>query len=286
MSLCDTRGMTIVVLAGVLAYLFAAYMLRPGTAAPASGEMGGAEQPGRDGPGRASKAGWLVAGVGIAGHLAHHATALRAAGGVDLHFYAALSWVGLALAVGLIAFRRSFGVLGAVVLPLAAATLLLDHAYGHPVASSSVSDWRIALHAWLALLAYATLTVAALIAACAWLQDRALRTHRFGRWSSHLPPLTLIEQLLFQTIGAGFVLLTLTMVTGALFVEDLLAQHLAHKTVLTLLSWLTFGALLFGRWRFGWRGRRAVRLTLGGIALLALAFFGSKFVLELVLQRT
>lgn len=287
LALCDTRRMMIVVLAGVMAYLLAAFVLRPAVDAsrPASSPAGDAAYP--VAANHASRNGWLIACIGIAAHLTHHIVQSRAAGGLDLHFFAALSWVGLALAmaVGLIALRRDLGVLGVVVLPLSALTLALDHAYGNPSASSSVSDWRIALHAWLALLAYATLAIAALIAACAWLQDRALRTRRFSPVSAHLPPLTLIEQLLFQTIAAGFVLLTLTIVTGVLFVEDLLAQHLAHKTVLTLLSWLTFGALLFGRWRFGWRGRRAVRLTLGGIALLALAFFGSKFVLELVLQR-
>jgi ABC-type uncharacterized transport system permease subunit len=70
-----------------------------------------------------------------------------------------------------------------------------------------------------------------------------------------------------------------------LFVDDLLAQHLVHKTVLSVLSWLTFGALLLGRWRYGWRGTVAVRWTLAAMALLVLSFLGSKFVLELVLGR-
>ena len=80
-------------------------------------------------------------------------------------------------------------------------------------------------------------------------------------------------------------LLTATLLTGVLFVENLLAQHLVHKTVLSVLSWLAFGALLLGRWRYGWRGATAVRWTLAAMALLVLAFFGSKFVLELVLRR-
>lgn len=278
--------MTILVFAGVAAYLFAAFLLRPEALAQTPGSATGTDRAGRDL--LPARAGWWIAALGIAAHLAHHVVALRAAGGIDLHFFAALSWVGvaLALALALLTLRRDLGVLGVVVLPLAAFTLALDFGYGDPNPSSSVSDWRIALHAWLALLAYATLTIAALIAVCAWLQDRALRTHRFSPLSRRLPPLVLIEQLLFQTIAAGFVLLTLTIVTGVLFVEDMMAQHLAHKTVLTILSWITFGSLLFGRWRYGWRGRRALHLTLGGIALLALAFFGSKFVLELVLQRS
>jgi len=90
---------------------------------------------------------------------------------------------------------------------------------------------------------------------------------------------------MFRLIGAGFVLLTLTLLSGVLFVDNLFAQHLVHKTVLSIAAWIVFGVLLFGRWRWGWRGRRAVRLTLAGTLVLLLAFFGSKFVLELVLKR-
>jgi len=81
------------------------------------------------------------------------------------------------------------------------------------------------------------------------------------------------------------VLLTLTLLSGVLFVDNLFAQHLVHKTVLSIAAWFVFGILLFGRWRWGWRGRQAVRLTLLGMIVLLLAFFGSKFVLELVLKR-
>ena len=84
----------------------------------------------------------------------------------------------------------------------------------------------------------------------------------------------------------AFVLLSATLLTGVLFVEDLLAQHLWHKTVLSVLSWLVLGALLLGRWRYGWRGGRAIRLVLVSMALLALAFFGTQFVLQMVLHRT
>jgi len=94
-----------------------------------------------------------------------------------------------------------------------------------------------------------------------------------------------LETLLFRSLTASFVLLTLALVTGVVFVENLLAQHLWHKTVLSFLSWLVLGALLFGRWRFGWRGQRAVRMTLTSMLLLLLAFFGSKFVLEVLLKQ-
>ena len=90
---------------------------------------------------------------------------------------------------------------------------------------------------------------------------------------------------MFRLIGAGFVLLTLALLTGFIFVTNLFEQHLIHKTVLSLIAWVLFGILLIGRTRYGWRGRGAVRWTLWGFGVLILAYFGSKFVLETVLGR-
>jgi ABC-type uncharacterized transport system permease subunit len=147
-------------------------------------------------------------------------------------------------------------------------------------------DWQIKLHVTVALLAYGVLSIAAVLAILLAAQERGLRHREFGTLLRALPPLTLTEALLFRLIGAGFALLTLTLVTGIVFVDDLFGQHLIHKTVLSILAWLVFGILLVGRWRRGWRGRQAVNLTLSGMAFLLLAFFGSKFVLEVVLHRT
>jgi ABC-type uncharacterized transport system permease subunit len=231
--------------------------------------------------------GWLwLAGAGVLLHGWTHVLAWRSSGATDLHFYAALSLVGLGMAAltSLVAARGRMRALGVVAFPIAALALL-GYRLGAPPLASEPLDWRLLLHAWLALLAYATLALAALLAVFLWLQERALRRRELHGWLRALPPLTELESLLFRTIAAGFVLLGAALLTGVLFVEDLLAQHLVHKTVLSVLSWLAFGALLLGRWRRGWRGAVAVRWTLGAMALLVLAFFGSKFVLELVLQR-
>ncbi|MFD0737828.1 inner membrane protein YpjD [Lysobacter koreensis] len=238
----------------------------------------------RDGDRRART--WLLpASLALALHAAAHVLAWRAAGGADLHFFAALSLVGLGMAVltSLVGGSGRMAALGVLVFPLAALTLLGYHLQGHE--PPRPLDWRLQLHAWFALLAYATLAVAALLAMMSWLQERALRRREFHRWLRAMPPLVELETLLFRTIAVGFVLLTATLLTGVLFVENLLAQHLVHKTALSVLSWLAFGALLLGRWRYGWRGATAVRWTLTAMALLVLAFFGSKFVLELVLDR-
>jgi ABC-type uncharacterized transport system permease subunit len=103
-----------------------------------------------------------------------------------------------------------------------------------------------------------------------------------------LPPLLTLEKLLFRVIAAAFVFLTLTLATGIVFSETLFGRPLRadHKTVFAVLSWLTFGLLLLGRWLYGWRGRTATRWTLTGFVLLILAYVGSRFVLEVVLHRT
>lgn len=229
----------------------------------------------------------FVAVVAVALHLSVHVVRMRSSGAIDLHFFAALSLVGLVLAfltLGL-GLLRPVAALGVVAYPVAAATVLL-YQFGARVRSAPLPDWPIQLHAGLALLAYATLSLAALVSIMLWMQERALRRRQLATALRVFPPLTLLEILLFRLIGAGFALLTLALLSGVVFVENLFAQHLVHKTVLSLFAWATFGALLLGRVRYGWRGRRAVRLTLTAMILLALAFFGSKFVLELVLGRT
>lgn len=207
-------------------------------------------------------------------------------GGVDLHFFSALSIVGACIAAlcVVVSFVRPIATLGVIVFPLAAFLLAID-VFLAPTTQPLPLDWQIKLHVVFALLGYSVLSIAALLAIFLAIQERALRAHRLGPVVQALPPLTLTESLMFQLIAAGFILLTLTLITGILFVTNLFDQHLAHKTVLSIASWIVFGALLFGRWRYGWRGRRAVRLTLAGMALLLLAFFGSRFVLELILKR-
>ncbi len=208
-------------------------------------------------------------------------------GGLDLHFFASLSLAGFGIAALtlLVNLFRPVAALGVIVFPLAAGLLCIDVFVAAPTLAEPM-EWQIKLHVTFALLAYSLLSIAALLAILLSLQERALRRRQLdSSLIKALPPLTLTESLLFRLIAAGFVFLTLTLVSGVLFVDNLFAQHLAHKTILSIVSWFVFGILLFGRWRWGWRGNRAVRLTLIGMIVLLLAFFGSKFVLEMVLHR-
>lgn len=140
-------------------------------------------------------------------------------------------------------------------------------------------------------LAYGVLTLAALHAVLMTAVERELHAGRrrslFGRWVEELPPLLSLERMLFRLILVGFMLLSLTVFSGVLFSEATFGRplRLDHKTVFAILSWVLFGILLAGRWLRGWRGRTALRLTMWGFWVLVLAYVGSRFVLEVVLQR-
>jgi len=229
---------------------------------------------------------WLVlGGIGASAHLAAHMLATATRGLPDLHFLSALSLVALGMAALTLAgaWLERLEALGVLVFPIAAASLLAYALAGQPGHSGEPLPWPIKLHAWVALLAYAALALAALFAIGLWVQERALRRRRITRLVRALPPLTQTEALLFRILLAGFALLTLALAIGLVFVENLFAQHLAHKAVLSLLSWAVLAALLFGHWRWGWRGAKAARWTLAAMLLLGLAFFGSRFVYEFLL---
>jgi len=99
-----------------------------------------------------------------------------------------------------------------------------------------------------------------------------------------MPPLQTMETLLFEMIAVGFALLSAALLAGMVYLDNIFAQHLVHKTVLSILSWVVFAVLLWGRFKFGWRGKFAIRWVVGGFATLMLAYFGSKLVLEVLLK--
>ncbi len=173
--------------------------------------------------------------------------------------------------------------LGALLFVLVGAASMFMAPAAAPAATSS--SWQLQSHIVLSLLAYGLLTLAAALALLMRFQEKAIRRGASGPLLRLMPPLEAAEQGLFACIWLGFFLLSLAIFSGLIFVENLLAQHLVHKTVLSVLGWLVFATLLFGRWRFGWRGQTASAWTLGGVATLLLAYFGSRLILELILGR-
>ncbi|MBU0500296.1 MAG: cytochrome c biogenesis protein CcsA [Gammaproteobacteria bacterium] len=175
--------------------------------------------------------------------------------------------------------------LGILLLPGAGITMILAVRFPHLRLLHDSESLGLNLHILISLLAYSLLTLAAVQATLLAIQDRHLHNRHPGGFIRALPPLQTMESLLFEMIGAGFFLLSLALLSGVLFLENLFAQHLVHKTILSLVSWVSFAVLLWGRFRFGWRGRTAITWTLIGFLLLMLAYFGSKVVLELILVR-
>ena len=175
--------------------------------------------------------------------------------------------------------------LGIALFPLAALALLLDAVYPTPIQSLQHYSLAMNLHILSSIIAFSLLTIAAFQALLLALQDKQLKNHNPGRLMLALPPLQAMESLLFQIIGLGVLLLSFSLLSGFFFIEDLFAQHLAHKTLFSLIAWAIFSSLLIGRERYGWRGKLAIRWTLYGFISLLLAYFGSKLVLELILER-
>ncbi|WP_206951103.1 cytochrome C assembly family protein [Trinickia acidisoli] len=186
--------------------------------------------------------------------------------------------------------------LGLLVLPLACIASLMPLAFGgvHVLLYAAAPLFK--MHFIIANVAYGLFAIAALHAVLMLFAERRLHTWRsalegnggwFASWLDTLPPLLTLEKLLFRLIGAGFVLLTLTLISGVLFSEQLLGRPLTfdHKTVFAVLSWLMFGALLTGRQVSGWRGRAALRWVLASFVALLLAYVGSRFVFEVLLHR-
>jgi ABC-type uncharacterized transport system permease subunit len=144
------------------------------------------------------------------------------------------------------------------------------------------------LHWALGIAAYGLFAVAV---AHGWVMARAESRIRQGQDPDAGVPLLKLERLTFRFVAAGFVLLSATLLAGAVFGEVLygdayMGWRWDHKRVFSLLSWAVFAVLLFGRWRFGWRGKRALRMLYAGSALLLLAYAGSRFVMEVVLGAT
>ncbi len=171
---------------------------------------------------------------------------------------------------------------------LGAATVLLALLFPGAALHASASPW-LPMHWALGIASYGLFAAAVLHA---WLMTRTERTMRRAAGSYSGIPLLTLERLTFRFVQAGFVLLSATLLAGWLFSEQLYGLQGAggwkwnHKTVFSVLSWLTFAVLLLGRARFGWRGRTAVRVLYAGSGLLLLAYVGSRFVLEVIIGRT
>ena len=230
-----------------------------------------------------------VFGIGLIALLCHAVIAgdsISQNGAVSLGFYkiSALLFLVINVACIISMARRPLQNLLVVLFPLSALSVLIStYAPDTALVETDLSGGMF-LHVSSSILAYAVLTLAAIQSALVAAQDHQLRHRHTQGIVKILPPLQLMETMLFELLWIGVALLTLAIVTGFIFIDDIFAQRLVHKTVLTIFAWVLFSVLLWGHYQLGWRAQTAVRLTLAGFAVLMLAFFGSKLVMELLLQ--
>lgn len=229
----------------------------------------------------------LILGLGALAlplHLLCVYAAIYQPGGLNLGLFQVISLVGWLIAALSIAMSLYQPVVSLTLgaFPLAALGILLSLFVPAPYVLLTAVSHGVEAHILLSILAYSVLMIAAAQATLLAVQDHQLRQHKRGLLNV-LPPLQTMERLLFDLIAVGFVLLTLAIVTGFVTLNNIFAQHVVHKTVLTLAAWLVFAVLLSGRHWLGWRGATAIRFTLWGFVLLLLGFYGSKLVLELIL---
>ena len=205
----------------------------------------------------------------------------------SLSLAAAISLISLQLALIALAGaidERLRGMSGGLL--VVAAILALPMHTGVATDSNPPLTWQTQTHVMVAMFSYGLLTVGAIVAVFALVQERRLKAGRLSTMNYVFAPLVTTERLLYGITATGFVGLALAVVSGFTFVDNLFAQHLIHKTTFSIAALIVFGILLAGRTFAGWRGQRGVYLYLGGFAFLILAYFGSRFILEEILNRS
>lgn len=229
---------------------------------------------------------FYLAVVALLGHASWLAGFVRPLGEIAMAIADSASLMGLVIGAGGVLALLAPGYRGVAAILFGLAALLAAGTGSLPESREITEPgWPLAVHVVLALGSAGMFAVAAMLVLLLALQDSQLRRVRPAAWLAALPPVESLEHALFTVIGTGMAALTVAILAGLLFVTNLFQQHLAHKAILAIVAWLIFATLLVGRWRFGWRGRKAARYTLAGFAVLAVAYFGSKFVLEILLGR-
>lgn len=230
--------------------------------------------------------------LGLGATLLFHAILLKlqivSPAGLKLSFGHSVSlimWVMVILYMIMAAVRPVTN-LGIVLLPLSILAILIGSLLpSHYVLAHARPLMNI--HIAVAVLAYSLLALSGVQALIINSQEKALRSHRTSYLNKQLPPLETMESLMFGMIYIGFALLTLTIISALLFFEQIfgIPFHVTHHIVFSAGAWLVFAIFLFGHWRWGWRGRNAVHWTIGGVILLVLGYFGTKFVLEFLIHH-
>ncbi|MBV1881459.1 MAG: cytochrome c biogenesis protein CcsA [Pseudomonadales bacterium] len=208
--------------------------------------------------------------------------------GLDLGLFYIGSLIGWVVILTVLTTNlfRPFENIAIIAYPIAALSIVASLIFESTFDARNDIGLSIAIHILLSICAYSVLFIAVGQAVLIAIQNRQLKKKQTQSIINVLPPLQTMESVLFEIIWLGIGLLTASILTGFMFYEDIFQQHLAHKSVFSLVAWLTFAVLLSGRYIFGWRGRTAIRWTYSGFAFLMIGYFGSKFVLEFILIKS
>lgn len=220
--------------------------------------------------------------LAVAGHALVTWTAISAIDGIHLGFTEMASLVFCLIAALLLGVSLFKPVLPAAVGLFPLAALSIVGVIGLPEAGIDYGITPgILTHVATSVLAYAILIIAAGQAVLVAIQTNALKHNRIRGVIQVLPPLTAMERLMFDMLLYGMAFLSASILSGFIFLDNPFAEQMAHKTILSLLAWVLFSVLLWGRYQRGWRGPWAVRWTLGAVIVLILAWFGTRLVLQL-----
>lgn len=207
--------------------------------------------------------------------------------GIDLGFLnmATLICAFVAALGFLVSLKKPVASLLVMLFPMAVFSLMLALFLPEGKRPETTLSPGIVAHILFSVLAYGVMMIAACQALLLAIQNRRLHLKQTSGLLKVLPSMQSMEQMLFEMLWAGFILLSLSIASGVIYFDNLFVQHLAHKTILTILAWLVCATLLWGHHVKGWRGATAVRLTLSAFFLLLLAYVGSSIVLQFILHR-
>jgi len=237
----------------------------------------------QDGPNK--KLGLSLASVGVIAHIAYLTNAIIVAPGQDMSVTNVLSLVSWIITVSMLLFARAIPnlILLPVVFSFASFSVLVSKFIPVSYIMHIELQPGLVIHISLSLFAYCTLVIAFLYALQMSYITYRLKEKGAALLHSSLPPLMLVEGILFKLLLAGTTLLTVSLLSGFLFLDDMFSKAYAHKTVLSIAALVVFVTLLAGQKIKGWRGKQVIVLTIVGVILLSLAYFGSKLVKELIL---
>lgn len=178
--------------------------------------------------------------------------------------------------------KRKVEVLAILILPITLLGMLAPQIFDLDINPIVNMKSGLGIHILFSLLAYSLLMLASFQALLLAYQNNQLHNHQHSPLMRALPSLEDMEHLLFRLIAVGVVMLSIGLLSGFYYLDNLFGSGIAHKTILSILAWIIFSILLLGRWKYGWRGRKAVHWTLAGFIILMLAFFGTRIVQELL----